>query len=99
MCLCATLCSKWDLCYQSGKPQCPGYPLFSAVELCNVVGLCVQQSLVQVACWCIGEYGDLLLRGECEETEPVQVHALVVVTQSWLIPIDNTVVIVIKPRQ
>lgn len=38
------------------------------------------QPLVQVACWCIGEYGDLLLSGACTEDEPLQLSADEVLT-------------------
>ena len=35
-----------------------------------------QQALSQVACWCVGEYGDVLVHGSSEEAEPIQVIML-----------------------
>ncbi|KAF6035373.1 AP1G1 [Bugula neritina] len=32
-----------------------------------------QQALSQVACWCVGEYGDILVHGTSEEADPIQI--------------------------
>lgn len=32
-----------------------------------------QLALSQVACWCVGEYGDVLVHGSSEDAEPIQV--------------------------
>eukprot|EP00117_Sycon_ciliatum_P007982 scpid34160/ scgid3064/ AP-1 complex subunit gamma-1; Adapter-related protein complex 1 subunit gamma-1; Adaptor protein complex AP-1 subunit gamma-1; Clathrin assembly protein complex 1 gamma-1 large chain; Gamma1-adaptin; Golgi adaptor HA1/AP1 adaptin subunit gamma-1 len=47
---------------------------YAVMRLFTAVGrTMVHQSLTQVAAWCIGEYGDLLVSGQCAEDEPIKV--------------------------
>eukprot|EP00106_Octopus_bimaculoides_P016729 XP_014784171.1 PREDICTED: AP-1 complex subunit gamma-1-like isoform X1 [Octopus bimaculoides] len=47
---------------------------YTVYQLYKAIGMDIeQQPLVQVASWCIGEYGDLLVNGHCDEEEPLNV--------------------------
>lgn len=56
----------------------------------------VQQPLVQVASWCIGEYGDLLVNGQCDEEEQLNVKEEEVVSILEKILSNNNSTVVTK---
>ncbi|CAH8659243.1 unnamed protein product [Schistosoma rodhaini] len=67
---------------------------YATVQLFNAMnGAMSQQPLVQVACWTIGEYGDLLVSPEPSEDipQPVTELELITVLQRALVSVTSTV--------
>ena len=54
--------------------ETPSLHAYTTVEMFKAIKSDVQQqSLCQVAAWCIGEFGDLLITGAAEADKPLQV--------------------------
>ncbi|VDO76099.1 unnamed protein product [Schistosoma mattheei] len=74
--------------------QNPSLHAYATVQLFSAMnGAMSQQPLVQVACWTIGEYGDLLVSPEPSEDipNPVTELELIAVLQRALVSVTSTV--------
>ncbi|CAH8668933.1 unnamed protein product [Schistosoma rodhaini] len=74
--------------------QNPSLHAYATVQLFSAMnGAMSQQPLVQVACWTIGEYGDLLVSPEPSEDipQPVTELELITVLQRALVSVTSTV--------
>ena len=55
--------------------ETPSLHAYTTVEMFKAIKADFsQQSLCQVAAWCIGEFGDLLIAAAAEGEKPIQVH-------------------------
>ncbi|KAH8863818.1 AP-1 complex subunit gamma-1 isoform 2 [Schistosoma japonicum] len=74
--------------------QNPNLHTYAVVQLFSAMnGAMTQQPLVQVACWTIGEYGDLLVTPEPSEDNPnpVTESELITILQRALVNVTSTV--------
>ncbi|GAB6030396.1 AP-1 complex subunit gamma-1 [Chamberlinius hualienensis] len=70
---------------------------YSAWQLWKCLNTCnEQQPLIQVAAWCIGEYGDLLISGQVVEEEIIQINEDDIVTRFEQIITNNHTALVTK---